>query len=562
MPAGSEHPTPFLRPRRVRAIVLACSSTVIIFSVLLITKGLSAVEDTTTTLNDITKDVHRYMGKANHIANSIIFAEEITQDIRQNIVVDMKNFCPNHDLSTFFGEKEVQLLNLAKTLDNEAKNFVDGDLQTLKGVFDYVEQKAEQFSELLEWRAPLKYTPAFWIPLIFLSTMFIIGTILAWMELSPAKFRFMQSFVLVPVFYLMILVSFVFSSSISVVAVVNADACSGGEPPGSPEGTIMEFFDKSEMNKQKILRSALLYYIEGCVLDDPFLFISEYRDHMTGALSQLESLIRSIEYMGNPEELSELCGKDITPTIDSLGIVVTTLRDLIDVAKETIDLLSCENVLYPLYRRTFHEAGCTHSITGLSWILSSLVVITICGMTMITLRASWLHIDYSASFKGDSASNSVSTSNKNDGEREETPEDHESDRHNFVNGETPQDYEWYERNGVISGDSSRKDFPRPYANIGENEDAAEDRALGKYDMVNAEYGGIPEDYGCDNNSVDSEIVASAIRQIQNLSIEGAVFSTKFTMNHLGDTAETYTEDLENSKRLKNVYYDKMANRLT
>ncbi len=51
-------------------------------------------------------------------------------------------------------------------------------------------------------------------------------------------------------------------------------------------------------------------------------------------------------------------------------------------------LISCE-ALTPIYRKATSESLCNYNVVFLAWTFSCLVIISICGMTMITLRSSW-----------------------------------------------------------------------------------------------------------------------------------------------------------------------------
>ena len=95
----------------------------------------------------------------------------------------------------------------------------------------------------------------------------------------------------------------------------------------------------------------------------------------------------------------------------------------------SLDLVKCENI-NKLYVNTVHEAGCTYSVDALAWIFASALVISVCGLIMIMLRASYYPVEYldmsddwnlkpdpTRSASKDSAESTMSPSNPNSPEK-------------------------------------------------------------------------------------------------------------------------------------------------
>mmetsp|Transcript_45499 Transcript_45499/g.67042 ORF Transcript_45499/g.67042 Transcript_45499/m.67042 type:complete len:643 (+) Transcript_45499:127-2055(+) len=384
---------PFRRPRRVRITFLICASMVITFTILLVTKGLYSVNTAVDTLYDSTMDVQDIVKEGNEIADNLFNVGDDTEGIRDSVVVDLKTFCPAGDLSLIFGD-DLAIIRVADALD-ELQDFIMGDLESLKEYLDEVQIGTEEVANAIDTYRQWKYQPLYFAPLVLLCTVFILGTALAWRESSPSPFRCIQSFICLPFFIAFIVLAWILAFFVAIGSVMNADACSGGVP-ASPDNTIMSFFAKSPIAQEQLLYTAVEYYVQGCNTDDPFEFISTYQVQLENALTESKSLMDTLRGL-DIEELSQLCGNDVSASVTGFQQLDLNMRVLLESAKQTVNLVSC-NRINPLYVQTFHEAICTHSMTGLSWLMACLITISVCGMTMIMLRSSWLHVKHPSSY--------------------------------------------------------------------------------------------------------------------------------------------------------------------
>ena len=102
-------------------------------------------------------------------------------------------------------------------------------------------------------------------------------------------------------------------------------------------------------------------------------------------MNSTDLLRNSVDDIG-VAELESRCGTEFLTINYLLDDVADKLVVLEDSADRTFDLISCESI-NPIYVNTFHKALCAESASGLSWMFASLMVISICGMTMLTLRS-------------------------------------------------------------------------------------------------------------------------------------------------------------------------------
>mmetsp|Transcript_41435 Transcript_41435/g.42059 ORF Transcript_41435/g.42059 Transcript_41435/m.42059 type:complete len:225 (-) Transcript_41435:429-1103(-) len=74
-------------------------------------------------------------------------------------------------------------------------------------------------------------------------------------------------------------------------------------------------------------------------------------------------------------------------TREQIKELLENFRRIDTEAVETTELLSCKT-WNPIYVQTVYEGTCENSVAALLWIFSTLLLIGICSMIMITLRAS------------------------------------------------------------------------------------------------------------------------------------------------------------------------------
>jgi hypothetical protein len=107
----------------------------------------------------------------------------------------------------------------------------------------------------------------------------------------------------------------------------------------------------------------------------------------TNANNIVEELSKVIAKV-NLETLSFQCGRDFEPLSSSLDTMLAILNALDKAAEDGLQLLSCERII-PIYVQAVYTGTCNQSVTGLTWMFSSLLVISTFGMIMIMLRASF-----------------------------------------------------------------------------------------------------------------------------------------------------------------------------
>lgn len=73
-----------------------------------------------------------------------------------------------------------------------------------------------------------------------LSFLLLVGAIFSWTKTSCRPLTCLNAWIILPLFVLLVFVSWFLVTVYSVGAILNADFCSGGEAPGSPDATTLK----------------------------------------------------------------------------------------------------------------------------------------------------------------------------------------------------------------------------------------------------------------------------------------------------------------------------------
>ena len=379
----------YKRPRRVRITFLVCAVCVVVFSILLVTNGLSQVENMQTTLMNSNADVQDLTASGEEIAEQLELVGDSAAPIRDELVGRLQTgFCPaNPSLIDETGYDFDSMASDGIEYLNILSDFVNNDVAEMRQALQDINDATEDVSTALStYDISDDAAMAYVIPIIVLACILAFAVILAWCDISHPKWDCVLKWFFVPLFGIGIIFSWVCVSLFGLLTTANSDMCSGGEDFPSPDGTILEVLRQQGYdNPNSIIFQSIAYYTGGCRTPFPFIFLRDYLDELSLAMNSTDVLRNSVDSIGI-EELEELCGAGFASLNSLLDDVADKLVILSDSADLTFDLISCSNI-NPIYVNTFHKAACTESASGLSWVFSSLLVISICGMTMLTLRS-------------------------------------------------------------------------------------------------------------------------------------------------------------------------------
>ena len=116
----------------------------------------------------------------------------------------------------------------------------------------------------------------------------------------------------------------------------------------------------------------------------PFSF---HQNQQASAQVIVQELAESLDKI-DVATLSFQCGRDYEPLVTSLDTMMAILNSLEKSAASGLSLLSCERII-PIYTEVVYDGTCNYSVSGFTWMFSSLLIISAMGMIMIMLRSSY-----------------------------------------------------------------------------------------------------------------------------------------------------------------------------
>ena len=268
--------------------------------------------------------------------------------------------------------------------------YLDGTLDLVVGNMELMEADLLELLDLLQvgdTYYPTHFAWAFWVAAggslgLAATCMFILVELVVLTQHGdlPKGLRWTRSWIMVPLFMLLLIVGWLFSMVFITGSIGTADMCFD-----SPAGPVTSILTKLQENFQSVVYWFLLYYVQGC----PATSVPVEMDQRINILAKkvLPSLQNAAAAIlsADAETLDAACGKGVAPFLVVLRALGNQLCILTKTLVDIRLLMSCEN-WYPLYEEIFNNAICHHAISGLSWAAATQMVILIFGLIILTLR--------------------------------------------------------------------------------------------------------------------------------------------------------------------------------
>ena len=265
--------------------------------------------------------------------------------------------------------------------------------------------------------------------LFILPSFLAVGVGLVMLDIDIQKYQQALTYFFMPLFVITIIASYVVCCAILPISASSADACSGGgKVYGGVDDTVLTIYRNLRGDDDSIIFQFLAFYTQQCNPEYyPFGFLDTYLNDLNNALESTGNAATAIGQ--NQALLSNQCGREFGSVLEIVESMDSNLKLLQKQVDASLDLVKCENI-NKLYVNTVHEAGCTYSVDALAWIFASALVISVCGLIMIMLRASYYPVEYldmsddwnlkpdpTRSASKDSAESTMSPSNPNSPEK-------------------------------------------------------------------------------------------------------------------------------------------------
>lgn len=382
------------RATHVRIVFTLAAVLSMLFTILLVTEGITNLQDTLTTVDNSNQEISGIVSSAERIASSLQVVGDSSKSIRTTLIDNLGNLCPSTDaLQSEIGIDLEAQAQTAIDLLQQLNDFVSGDLQSLQKGIATAKALTEDIDTattniaIYDWQSLLIL-----IPWILVPSFMLVGVLMATCYVSNEVFECILSWFLTPLLIVMTIFSIGLASAVSLAAVGNADFCSGGTTK-TPNESVDAILINQGYSTSDVLYQAIKFYTNQCTdaSGNPFYFIEGYAEQIASADVQVATLDASINTIGL-DRLELLCGENIREIAALTGQMSTNLGILKNSSEETIQLLSCDN-LVPVYTSTVYDGTCNYSIKGVTWTFAAFLVVGFMGTLMIMLRSSFLAVE-------------------------------------------------------------------------------------------------------------------------------------------------------------------------
>mmetsp|Transcript_13917 Transcript_13917/g.23108 ORF Transcript_13917/g.23108 Transcript_13917/m.23108 type:complete len:503 (+) Transcript_13917:662-2170(+) len=303
---------------------------------------------------------------------------------------------------------------ISTTIFDDIKSTVTTAITTLVALNDFIEIELDNgedgINEAIELAAvifgnadsssPTAVAIIFSLPWCIVPLILVLAVGMAYKGKSKPTYENVLSKCLMPTFVLMTMASIALTTVMVSYSIATADFCSGGNI-NTPDKTMMDILVQRNITSGQLLYNAVGHYVSQCTEGDPFLFLDTYGTGLNSATAAMTNLETAITKNTSIEALVAICGSQVEG-IDSLIISMETdLQELSSKVVEATTLLECTH-LVPIYTTLVYDTACNTTVHGLYWAYISFLIMSLTGMTMITLRTAYLSMDSEAGHRAKS----------------------------------------------------------------------------------------------------------------------------------------------------------------
>ena len=315
-------------------------------------------------------------------------------ELVNTVPTDLDIICPLVNSSDFESLLGVDINGIIETIVEQQYSLRE-DVETRLSTGQFFADGIESGLSTLEIYADEseKYVwilPGLLLAISALTAISIIGVVLAWKEKSGVRFQRVMSYVVLPLLILAAIVCWIMVMMLSLSTMVGTDICLSSSSNGSPDQTIQEILSTIGNGTNGTTYQVVSTYINQCNGPDPTqdiqdlqAEIQEYIDNIWRQISKIDSVGRAdvIAKCGDAEEFMEM----LTGARDLAKSLTTIRRSLSSV----VESIGCSSI-NPIYTQAAHDIICTDTLSASVNGFVTFLIMWICVMAMISLRASWL----------------------------------------------------------------------------------------------------------------------------------------------------------------------------
>eukprot|EP00537_Pseudo-nitzschia_pungens_P005384 CAMPEP_0172359134 /NCGR_PEP_ID=MMETSP1060-20121228/3365_1 /TAXON_ID=37318 /ORGANISM="Pseudo-nitzschia pungens, Strain cf. cingulata" /LENGTH=721 /DNA_ID=CAMNT_0013080639 /DNA_START=295 /DNA_END=2463 /DNA_ORIENTATION=+ len=386
-------------------VVLSVSAWMMIIStIVLITKGLTGLQQLSDTVAMTARDIQLIEKEVQSIVTLLLVVSAKTTPIRDELVDFLKrDICPLEPGS----DTEDQIRSVGEdTYDAmvDLDDFIEGYLTDVE---DGVEQmnkftnRVEGFTDRAQFVNNPKVT-AVVFPYFIVPAILMVAVCMGWWDVFSETFYTVLTWGIMPLLVLMTVGAIVAAAALIVAIQSNSDLCVSA---GAPEDTILGILNRLDLEddsgseskdlngpSDNFFYDVMVFYTYQCTTPNPWAFLEGHYGDLARGREILGEFIRSIEDT-TLEQLSQECGQEYGPIVELLFQLQDLITTLSQTSIRALTLMSCRNIV-PLYTTSIYDATCTQAPVSFMWVFSCTVLIAFFGMMCIMFRGAYYPIDY------------------------------------------------------------------------------------------------------------------------------------------------------------------------
>jgi len=333
----------------------------------------------------------------NDIEASLIALDSLSSEALQLVIeipTDLEIICPLVDINEFQLYLGVDINGIIRTIIDQQYRLREGvetqfaAHQSFANGVESVLLTVESYAN--ETEKYLMVLPGLLLAIGGLTSIAMAGVVMAWKEKSSVRFQRCMSYIVLPLLILASTTCWVVLMVLSLSTMVGTDICLSGSSHGSPDETIIEILSNVGNGTNSTVHQLASTYINQCNGPDLTEEIQhkkaetqEYIDNIWRQISKIDSVGRAevVDKCGNTEEFQHMLSgaRDLAMSLTNIR------RELSSLSKS----VGCDSV-HPIYTQASHDIICAETLSASAYGFLMFLIIFICLMTMVSLRASWL----------------------------------------------------------------------------------------------------------------------------------------------------------------------------
>jgi len=368
-----------------RIIFLLSGIGVIVSSILFFTMGVGSLANS---LNDAqgsiteTQDILISLHNATGTFINMSYTAEESRDEFIGLTDSVCGNVVNAAAETALEQEAQQMIDDVVETLSEADDFLRDASSDLQNDLSVAIQYAEDANNTVSKAYPFLYcTAAVMGILIIIVICLMIEVVLAWRgrKMRNCFVSCMKNGVILPIFFLFIILSWLFASLFQLAAIGSADFCV--QPEQHVDYVLNKYVAK---NMSPVLFAYLTYYLRCQSEFAPVELISEAEPLWNG----IDVVHDFLEYIAdNGVSITSVCGSGNLNAIQDLASALhSTLHVVNGLFVVALNLLQC-STFNPIYTGVLHDSLCVNGASGLVWLFSTLLCMAIFSMLMVTVRS-------------------------------------------------------------------------------------------------------------------------------------------------------------------------------